>query len=387
MDQNASDAQKSTAGKRLLLNVNVAWFLISHRLPILRAARDAGYDVHVAASISSEDETLMLRKEGVTLHRLTLGRGSLNPLKDLGYLAQLLAIIRKVEPDIVHNITVKPIVYGSIAARALGVRGIVNAVSGLGYAFTGGAGSRRLLSFLVRSAYRLALRHPAIRVIFQNPDDMSAFIEARVISAEQAVLIRGSGVDLESFQASEEPSGIPRVVLPARMLRDKGVVEFATAAKLLLSRGHAATFVLAGMIDEANPASLQQAELAELSRETGVEWLGHVRDVPALYRSAHVICLPSYREGLPKALIEACAASRPIVTTDVTGCREVVTDGVNGLLVKVRDAEALAAGLQRLLGDADLRVRLGAAGRQRAVVEFDVRAVVRATLDLYKEML
>ena len=378
--------QKKASGRRLLLNVNVAWFLISHRLPILRAARDAGYDVHVVGSISSEDEVSILEKEGVTFHRVKLGRGSLNPLKDLGYLAQLLAVIRKVRPDIVHNITVKPIVYGSIAARVFRVRGIVNAVSGLGYAFIGG-GSRRVLTHVVRSAYRLALSSPAIRVIFQNPDDMSAFMAARAIHPRQAVLIRGSGVDLEAFYPSEEPAGTPRVVLPGRMLRDKGVVEFATAAKLLRLRGYSATFVLAGMIDSANPASLQQSELAELSRDTGVEWLGHVSDVPALYRGAHIVCLPSYREGLPKALIEACAAGRPIVTTDVTGCREVVSDGINGLLVKVRDADALAVGLQRLLDDSELRIRLGAAGRRRAVAEFDVKAVVGATLALYDETL
>jgi glycosyltransferase involved in cell wall biosynthesis len=379
-------ARRDGVGKRLLLNVNVAWFLISHRLPVLRAARDAGYDVHVAGSISSEQEVALLESEGATFHRMALGRGSLNPLRDLGYLMQLLAVIRKVKPDLIHNITVKPIVYGSIAARVLRVRGIVNAVSGLGYAFTGG-GSRRWLSFLVRTAYRVAVGRPGIRVIFQNPDDMGSFATAGVIGPGQGVLIRGSGVDLEAFQPGAEPPGTPRVVLPARMLRDKGVVEFATAARLIRERGRAASFVLAGMIDEANPASLRQGELAELSRETGVEWMGHVENVPALYRGAHIVCLPSYREGMPKALIEACAAGWPIVTTDVVGCREVVADGVNGLLVKARDAESLATALQRLLDDPSLRARLGSAGRQRAMAEFDVKAVVGATLDLYGQVL
>jgi glycosyltransferase involved in cell wall biosynthesis len=373
--------------KRLLFNVNVAWFLISHRLPIVRAARSAGYDVHVAASVTSEEEVAALENEGVTFHRLTLGRGSVNPFREASYLMQLVRVIREVRPDVIHNITVKPIIYGSIVARLLRVRGIVNAVSGLGYAFTGGGSSRRWLSLLVKSAYRLALGRRGIRVIFQNPDDMRAFIDARVISAQQAVLVRGSGVDLESFRPSEEPPGAMKVVLPARMLRDKGVVEFSKAAKLLRGRGHSATFALAGMIDEANPAGLSQRELSDLCRETGVEWLGHVADVPALYRSAHIVCLPSYREGLPKALIEACAAGRPIVTSNVVGCREVVTDGLNGVLVEARDVDTLVEGLQRLLSDAALRVQMGAAGRKRAVEEFDVRAVVRATLGLYDEAL
>jgi len=259
-------------------------------------------------------------------------------------------------------------------------------VSGLGYSFSGG-GRRWLVSRLVTTAYRVALRRPGIRVIFQNSDDIHAFVTAGIIDRAQAVLIRGSGVDLQAFPRTCEPSGQPRVVLPARMLRDKGVVEFAHAAKLLRSQGSAAKFLLAGMIDEANPAGLSREELRQLQQDTGVEWLGHVTDMPALLSSSHVVCLPSYREGLPKALIEACAAGRPIVATDVPGCRDVVTHRFNGLLVRPRDAHKLAEALQQLLSDPVLRTRMGEQGRHKAETEFDLTAVVRATLDEYRKIL
>jgi len=374
------------ARKRLLFNAKVAWFFISHRLPLARAARDAGYEVHVAADLDSEEEAATLVREGAVFHRLRISQGSFHPFGDLRYVARLGSIIRRVKPDLIHNVTVKPVIYGSVVARVLGVPGTVNAISGLGYAFSGGE-TRRQLAALARSAYKLVFSDKRIRVIFQNPDDMREFIEAGVVSAAQVSLIRGSGVDLESFPFSAEPRGVPQVVLPARMLRDKGVVEFAEAARVLRSQGIAARFLLAGMRDDGNPAGLAIPELRRLEQETGVEWLGHVEDVAALYRSAAVVCLPSYREGLPKALIEACAAGRAIVTTDVPGCREVVTDGVNGLLAKPRDVVSLAAALRTLLRDPELRARLGAAGRRRAEKEFDVQLVMRATLDLYRQLL
>lgn len=377
---------ESATPKRLLINVNVAWFFVSHRLAIARGALAAGYEVHLTSDVESSDEAEAIIREGVIFHRVPLHRGSFNPLSDLRYVAHLACIVRRVKPDVMHNVSFKPIIYGSLIARCMGLRRIVNAISGLGYSFSGGD-TRRLVSMLARSAYRLALRDQRARVIFQNPDDVREFVQAGVVTPAQVRVIRGSGVDLETFSASSEQSDLPQVVFPARLLRDKGVVEFARAAQLLRSQGVAARFLLAGRRDDKNPASLGAHELRRLEQETGIEWLGHVKDMPALYRSASVVCLPSYREGLPKALLEACAAGRAIVTTDVPGCREVVTDGLNGLLVKARDVASLAEALARLLRDPELRARLGAAGRRRAESEFDLRLIVRATLELYRELL
>lgn len=371
---------------KLLFNANVAWFLISHRLEIARAARDSGYEVHVSADIDSVEEAELLEREGFRFHRVRLSRGGLSLVGDLRYLAQLSGLIDAVRPDLVHNVTVKPVVYGTVAARRRGISAVVNAVSGLGYAFTGGE-SRRLLSGIVKAAYRAALHRPEVRVIFQNEDDIRTFIDAKIIEKRQAVLIRGSGVDLDAFRRTPEPPGNPVVVLPARMLRDKGVLEFAAAARMLRAGGCNAEFVLAGRADQANPAGLSALELASLQQETGVKWLGHVSDMPGLFSRSHIICLPSYREGLPKSLLEACAAGRAIVTTDVPGCREAVRNGENGLLVEPRNASALAQAIRTLVDDPALRRAMGTAGRNRAEAEFDVRAVVHATLGIYREML
>lgn len=370
---------------KLLCNVNAGWFFISHRLDIARAARDAGYEVHVSADIESPDEVNKLESEGFTFHRVKLKRGGLDPISDLLYLRQLSSIMRKVHPDLVHNITVKPIVYGTLAARMSGVRGIVNGVTGLGYAFSGDR-SRRVVSYLVRTAYKLALNRPDSKVIFENEDDIHAFSTAGILDRRQTVLVKGSGVDLHAFDCAEEPAGDPVIVLPARMLRDKGVLEFCEAAGILRSRGFRARFLLAGRIDFGNPTGIAEGELARLERETGVEWLGHVRNMPALYRNSHIVCLPSYREGLPKTLQEACACCRPIVTTDVPGCRAAVRHGENGLLVEPRNSMALADALATLVGNAQLRRKMGAAGRRMAESEFDVRAVARATLEVYRNV-
>ncbi|HJS91161.1 MAG TPA: glycosyltransferase family 4 protein [Steroidobacteraceae bacterium] len=372
---------------KLLFNVNVAWFFISHRLEIACAARDSGFEVHIASDLESPEEAAILQREGLAFHRVRLIRGGMTPLRDLMYLRQLERVMKVVRPVLVHNVTVKPVIYGTVAARKVGVSGIVNAVAGLGYAFSPGE-SRKVLSTILRAAYKVALDHPEVRVIFQNEDDLETLAGAKVIDRRQAVLIRGSGVDLEKFAFVPEPPGLPIVVMPARMLRDKGVLEFAGAAQILRKQGVAARFLLAGKIDRANRAGLRPVEISVLERETGVEWLGHVSDMATLLRSSHIVCLPSYYgEGLPKSLLEACAAGKPIVTTDVPGCRDAVRHGENGLLVEPRSAEAVAGALAKLLMNYDLRMSMGVAGRRRAEDEFGLPKVVQRTLDLYRSMM
>ncbi len=381
--------RESVSGRapRLLFVCNVAWFFLSHRLPLARAARAAGYEVHVAAGVESEQEERRIRAEPVTFHRLSLSRGSLNPLRELATVRELRTLLRTLQPDLVHNIAAKPVIYGTWLASRQRVRAIVNAISGMGYVFTGGGGARRLLRALVRAAYAHVLRNAHSVVIFQNEQDRREFVDRRVIAPEQAVIVRGSGVDLDDFRATPEPGGVPLVLLPARLLRDKGVMEFGAAARRLRDEGVAAAFAVAGGRDPANPASLTDAQQRWLSSECGVTLLGHREDVPALMRDCHVVCLPSYREGLPKALIEACASARAIVATDVAGCRAVVEHDSNGLLVPPMDERQLASALRRLIEDPVLRRRMGAAGRRRAEKEFDVRLVVDQTLALYDRLL
>lgn len=371
---------------RLLFVVNVGWFFISHRLPIARAARAAGFEVHVATHADRKDAAV-LENEGIILHNIPLERGKLSIASDLRYLLRLARVMRNVRPDVVHNVTVKPVLYGTIAARALGVTGIVNALSGLGYSFA--SESRRVLAAALKIAFRSVFHCPRVLLIVQNSDDQRLMISTRIISAERIVLIRGSGVDLREYPFSTEPPDVePLVLLPARLLHDKGICEFAQASGLLAGRGCRARFAIAGRLDESNPAALSRPELDALLERYPVKWLGPVEEMPLLYREASVVCLPTYyREGLPKALLEACACGRAIVTTDVPGCREVVEHEVNGLLVPIRNAHALADALQALIDDPERRARFGLAGRRRVEEQFGIERVITQTMALYSRVL
>jgi glycosyltransferase involved in cell wall biosynthesis len=278
----------------------------------------------------------------------------------------------------------KPVLYGSLASRLAGIRGVVNALAGLGWSFSSRNWRARLLRPWIRLAFRALVSQGT--VIVQNPDD-AAVVRDEGVMAERIRMIRGSGVDIECFRPQPEAEGQPRVVLPARMLRDKGVVEFVEAARLLRAQGSAARFVLVGDPDPENPASLSVAQLNAWRDEGIVEWETWRDDMPAVYQGAHVVCLPSYREGLPKVLLEAAASGRAIVATDVPGCREIVRQGDNGLLVPPRDARALAEALRKLVDDPVLRRRMGQRGRKIAETEFSVEKVIAETLAVYREVL
>jgi glycosyltransferase involved in cell wall biosynthesis len=373
-----------SARPRLLFVVNDAGFFLSHRLVLAEAARSAGYDVHVATPPGSGADRVGAL--GFPHHAIRLSRRGSRPWAEAASVAGLVALYRRLRPTLVHHVTVKPVLYGSIAARIAGVPGVVNAVSGLGYLFIAPGALAGVRRRAVLAAYRIAFRGRGTWVIFQNEDDRGLFLDAGVVPYGRTVLIRGSGVDLAAFQPTAEPPEPSVVVLPARMLWDKGVGEFVEAAAALRAEGVLARFVLVGDTDAGNPAAIPGERLLEWQAAGTVEWWGHRTDMPAVLAAAHVVCLPSYREGLPKALLEASAAGRPIVTTDVPGCREAVRDGENGWLVPVRESAPLAERLRALLTDAGLRQRMGRRGRAIAEAEFGVERVVAATLELYRAL-
>lgn len=370
---------------RVLIVVNSDSFFLSHRLPLARGARDAGFDVVVATGDSGSGQAI--RDEGFEFVPLPITRSAINPFAEIGTVAFLAKLYRRLRPDLVHHSTVKPVIYGSTIARFSGRTSVVNTISGLGYAFTSNDVTAIVLRPVLRALWRIALRHPRSRTIFQNPDDRADFIRMGLVREEATVLVRGAGIDCSHFQASAEPNGIPLVVLPSRMLWDKGVREFVEAARLIRARGNAARFALVGAPDSGNRASIPEEQLAAWTQEGVVEWWGHRRDMPAVLASASVVVLPSYGEGLPKVLLEAAAIARPVVTTDVRGCREIVQDGVNGFLVPPRDSEKLAQAIERLLRSADLRTTFGQAGRRLAETEFAESVIVRQTLEVYQQLL
>lgn len=370
----------------LLYFVTVDWFFRSHFLGRALAARRAGW--RVAVMTRCEDGGASLEALGLQVIALPISRSGLHPLHEAATLARVLRGYRRLRPDLVHHVAMKPIVYGTIAARLLGIRAIVNAPVGLGFVFTSRSARARALKPLLTSALRALLDPPGARVVLENGDDARALVDAGWVDAADVRLVRGAGVDLARFApAAAPPAGRPKVVLPARMLRDKGIEEFVRAARTLLDDGVDAEFLLAGGADPDNPSAIPEARLRAWSEVPGLRWLGHVDDMPALLAGCAIACLPSYREGLPKALIEAAACGLPIVTTDVPGCRDVVRDGIDGLLVPARDADALAAALRRLIADAPLRAAMGRAARARAVEAFGSERVEAETLEVYRETL
>lgn len=369
---------------KLLYFVTEDWYFCSHRLPLAVAAKSAGYDVSLVTHVNAHGE--VIRKAGIRLIPFDLSRRGMNPLSELAVLARLIKVYRKEKPDILHHVAMKPVLYGSLAARFSGVPCVVNALAGLGYIFTSDAPKARCLRPIVASAFKSLLNRKKTRLILQNDDDRKLFICNHFINAEKTKLIRGSGVDTEVFSLSPEPTGIPVVMLASRMLLDKGIVEFVEAARQFKGGGIEARFVLVGDTDVHNPSAIPNGQLAFWQSEGLIEWWGRCENMPAVLQQANVVCLPSYREGLPKVLLEAASSGRAIVTTDVPGCREVVRNGENGFLVPLHSVAELADALQKLIGNKTLRHKMGVRGREIVVNEFSIEKVIKETLSAYDEL-
>lgn len=370
--------------RRILFLGNDAPFFVATRLPLAQAAAAAGYDVHVATP--PHPQTAAIRQSSLAWHAVTMSRSRLKIGQELRTLWEVARLYRRVRPDLVHHITAKPVLYGTIAARLSGVPRVVNGVTGLGYVHTSDA--TRLLRELASAVYRLGLAHRRMRVIFQNTDDRDVYLGRRWITAAQAVIIPGAGIDTGRFAPRpRSPRPAVLVVLACRMLRPKGIAEFVQAARRLKAEAAGVRMVLVGAPDPGNPASLSQAELDVWAREGAVEYWGHRDDMPAVLSEADIVCLPTYyREGVPRVLIEAAACGLPAVTTDTPGCRDIVIHEETGLLVAPRSVEDLAAAIRRLAGDRELRERLGRAAREHAVRHFSIERVLQSTLAVYAEM-
>lgn len=374
--------------RTLLFVVNVDWFFISHRLAIAEQALREGYEVHVATTLTGRGEEL--RERGLVVHALTIARNGTGVRGEWLSLRQIAAVLRKVRPDVVHLVTIKPVLFGGLAARLLGTPAVVAAVPGLGAVFVATGARAAMVRWLILLLYRLALRRPRLVAVFQNEDDRKVIQDATGLPSAQCTLIRGSGVDLARFSAQpwpEHPAQPPVVLLAARLLVDKGVREFVAAARLLRSRGATARFCLAGSRDTESLASITAQELAEWQQAGHVEIWGQRDDMPEVLAMAQLVVLPSYREGFPKVLIEAAACARPIVTTDVPGCRDAIVPEVSGLLVPPRDATALADAIGRLLADPARGRAMGQAGRALAQERYGIESVVAAHLGLYRQLL
>lgn len=375
---------------KILLFANTDWYLYNFRRSLAQAVREAGHEVLLVSPHGPY--VALLQDLGFRWVAAPMQRRSLNPLRELALLLWLHRLIRREQVDLVHSFTIKCAVYGSLAARSAR-RMSVTAVAGMGYVFTSNDLLARCLRPVVRSLLKLGLGGGGNRLILQNPDDVALFERAGLVDAARVRLIPGSGVNCERFSPAllagqPDPALGLRVLLPARLLWDKGLAEFVEAARLLRADGRQVQCLLAGDPDPGNPAAVPEATVRGWAEAGLVHWLGHVDDMPTLLGSVHVVALPSYyREGLPKGLIEAGACGLPLITTDMPGCREVVSDGVDGLLVPARNARALADAIARLQDEPALRQRLGQAARAKALAQFDERQVIQRTVAVYQELL
>jgi glycosyltransferase involved in cell wall biosynthesis len=371
--------------RKILFVVNVDWFFLSHRLPIALEAQRQGFEVHIATRLT--DKLGELRRHGLIVHVLGLDRTGASLVNAWLTGLQLWRVLRAVRPDVMHLVTIKPILLGGVLARLMRVPALVVAVSGLGYVFMSHGSTALVRRGVVSLLYRVALTHPNLKVIFQNSDDLRSMTDIVPLPGRQVVILRGSGVDLAHFVKTPRPTGVPVVMLAARLLADKGVFEFVEAARILKARGCLARFVLVGTVDSANPTSVKQAELDAWVTQGVVEWWGQRSDMAQVLAAAQVVVLPSYREGLPKVLLEAAACGRSVVTTDVPGCRDAIDPGVTGLLVPVRNASALALTMDDLINNPARCQVMGDAGRVLAERAFDVRQVVDEHLRIYSELI
>ena len=359
------------------------WYFVSHRLPMARAARSAGYEVHVATHVAAHADAI--RAEGFVLHELPWRRGTLNPAS-VGRMAwRVRELYLKLRPTIVHHVALQPALIGSIASEGLGLR-VINAVTGLGFAFSSTRTPARLIRRPVAMAMRVLFNRPRVTVLVQNDDDRD-LVSRLGVHSDRIALIPGSGVDTEHYQQMPEPSGELTVAYVGRFLRAKGVETIVDAHRLLVDRGRQVTLILAGERDPMSRDSIPRSTIDEWRRLPRVEILGHVDDVRTVWRRAHVALLASQREGLPMSMLEAASCGRPMVSTDVPGSREIASQGRTALLVPVGDSEAMAAAITRLADDGPLRRRLGDASRRLAAGRFSREQVGAATLDLYHRVL
>ena len=364
---------------KLLYLVSEDWYFLSHRLPMARAARDAGYEVHVATRVV--DGRQKIEAEGFHLHPIPWRRGSLDPFAFVETARAVRTLYQSIKPAVVHHVAFAPSVIGSVAALGLPMAKL-NALAGLGFVFTSNNSKARLLRPVARAVLRFLLGRPRTMVLVQNPDDEAVVLQLG-LSADNIARIPGSGVDIDALVPLPEPDGPFTAGFVGRLLYDKGVATLVEAHALLKQRGHGTRLLVAGTPDPSNPASIPQSVIDQWRQDETMTFAGHISDIRTVWARSHIAVLPSRREGLPKSLLEAAACGRAMVATDVPGCREIVRDGINGLLVPADDASALADAIEQLYRDAVLRRQFAEAARRIVCDEFSSARVGREIVALY----
>lgn len=370
--------------RKVLLVANTDWYLYRFRLPLAHYLSENGFLVKLVSPPGPY--TSQITEMGIEWLEWKVNRQGISPISEFQSLSHLKKIYRTENPDIVHHHTIKPVLYGSYVARNSGIKATINSITGSGYVFMSRDLKAQMLKPFVREFYKIALNSQNCAVIFENPDDQADFIRHGLLKPDQAWLVRSVGVDVNAFTPKPEPSGAPVVTMASRMLWDKGVGVFIEAARLLKER-LPVRMVLVGRPDPGNPASVPAEQLNAWDTEGVVDWLGWQDNIAEIYANSNIVVLPSFFEGLPVTLIEAAACGRALIASDIPGCREVVTPGVNGLLTSPGDPISLANAIEKMVLDPDLRRAMGIASRERAVNEFSTEVVNRQILKIYRSVL
>lgn len=375
--------------RKLLMVVNVDWFLISHRLPIALAALREGYDVHLACRFTGRQD--YLEGLGFKIHEVPFSRAGVSMINEINTCFSIFKLLRRLRPDVIHTITIKPSLYVGMIARALGMKGLIIAVSGLGLVFVSGGVGALLRKWIVVSLYKTAVNPKHTRLIFQNETDLGTIQNIVKPHPKNVHLIRGSGVDLTEYKYTNEPVESRLVVsLASRLLKTKGIYEFIRAAEIVGKSEFAdrISFRLIGVPDVENPDSILPEEIEVWRRSGIVDCLGFRQDMTKVFSETNVVVLPSYYgEGLPKVLIEAAACGRAIITSDCPGCRDAVLDGVTGVLIPPKDPLALSNAILGLARNRGLVTQMGRAARKYAEKTFSIDSVVSDHLDIYENVL
>lgn len=369
---------------KLFIVVNVDWFFLSHRKEIALAAQKEDYDVTIVTNNTGMKP--VIESLGLSVIDLPMNRSGKNIIQELSTLRFLFQLYKREKPDVVHHVGLKTILWGTFAAKLAKVKGIVNAVSGLGILFA--EENVSVLSKIFVQVLRFSHNRNNLAVIFQNDEDKSLFLNNQIIRENQVYLIKGSGVDLNQFCYTPEPvDGKIKVLLTARMIPEKGIFILKEAANLLKNEyKDKVQFLLCGGIDD-NPNAIKKEDLKAICYGEYICWLGYRTDVLDLLKTSHIVAFPSYyKEGLPKSLIEAAAVGRPIITTDSIGCKETVIDGYNGFLIPIKNSEILADRLKLLIDDTQLRIAMGRNSRCLAEKEFSIINVIKKHLEIYKQL-
>lgn len=364
---------------RILFLVNIDWFFISHRLPLALEALRKGYEVHIVCAITNKKD--YLESLGFNIHPLNISRSGTGVISEIKSFFEIYKILKNVNPQIAHFVTIKPVLYGGIASRFLNISKKVFAISGLGFIFIKQGFKASLIRFIVKRMYQFALSDKNSYVIVQNPDDKK-IIES--IVKTPTFLIRGSGVDLNAYKYFDENNEDIKISMACRLLKDKGIFEYIEAAKILKNKFKNVEFELYGDIDIHNPASLTESDIKEIKKDNIIKVYGFSSDISTVFSNSNIVVLPSYREGLPKVLLEAAACGRAVVTTDVPGCRDAIKVNKTGLLCKVKDSNSLAEEIEKLIINRNLRISMGKAGRELAINEFNIKKVIEKHFAIYE---